>query len=52
MNLSTNHRSRHIVTTSVISFDYTQKTAEQPALDLWSKELFLGQLNKMKLADQ
>ncbi len=51
-----NELERKIVTTN---WDQAAKdvqrfvrVAEQPALDLWSKELFLGQLNKMKLADQ
>lgn len=28
------------------------RVAEQPSLDLWSKELFLGQLDKLKRVDQ
>ena len=28
------------------------RVAEQPSLDLWSKELFLGQLDKLELIDQ
>jgi hypothetical protein len=28
------------------------RVEEQPSLDLWSKELFLGQLDKLKRVDQ